>query len=80
MTNSLYISTTATGSGKALVALGIIDLILRKTNKVAFFQPIVLDCSEGHRDKDIDLILNYFSDRVSIHPRLFPARCSDIQG
>ncbi|MFN7319053.1 AAA family ATPase, partial [Microcystis sp.] len=44
MTNSLYISTTATGSGKALVALGIIDLILRKTNKVAFFQPIVLDC------------------------------------
>lgn len=60
MTNSLYISTTATGSGKALVALGIIDLILRKTNKVAFFQPIVLDCSEGHRDEDIDLILNYF--------------------
>jgi phosphate acetyltransferase len=60
MTNSLYISTTATGSGKALVALGIIDLILHKTNKVAFFRPVILDCLPDYKDEDIDLILNYF--------------------
>jgi phosphate acetyltransferase len=60
MTNSLYISTTATGSGKALISLGIIDLILRKTTKVAFFRPIVLTRPEVTKDDDIDLILNYF--------------------
>ncbi|MEG3438143.1 phosphate acetyltransferase [Pannus brasiliensis CCIBt3594] len=60
MTNSLYISTTATGSGKALVALGIIDLILQKTPKVAFFRPIILENHGTSKDEDIELILDYF--------------------
>jgi phosphate acetyltransferase len=60
MTNSLYISTTTTGSGKALVSLGIIDLILRKTTKVAFFRPVILADPETAKDEDIELILGYF--------------------
>jgi phosphate acetyltransferase len=60
MAYSLYISTTESGSGKALVALGILDLILRKTNKVGFFRPIIASREEGSLDEDIDLILKYF--------------------
>jgi hypothetical protein len=36
MGNSLYIGTTESGSGKALIALGTIELILRKAAKVSF--------------------------------------------
>ncbi|VEP12356.1 Phosphate acetyltransferase [Hyella patelloides LEGE 07179] len=61
MTASLYISTTETGSGKALVSLGIIELILRKTNKVAFFRPVIRKQPFGKQDEDINLILNYFA-------------------
>ena len=60
MTNSLYISTTEAGSGKALISLGIMELILRKTNKVAFFRPVIRKQPGGKPDEDINLILNYF--------------------
>nr|MDJ0573237.1 phosphate acetyltransferase [Pleurocapsa sp. MO_192.B19] len=61
MTSSLYISTTEAGSGKALISLGIIELILRKTNKVAFFRPVIRKQPCGKQDEDINLILNYFA-------------------
>ena len=61
MTSSLYISTTEAGSGKALISLGIIELILRKTNKVAFFRPVIRKHPFGKPDEDINLILTYFA-------------------
>ncbi|MDJ0902102.1 MAG: phosphate acetyltransferase [Xenococcus sp. MO_188.B8] len=61
MTSSLYISTTEAGSGKALISLGIIELILRKTNKVAFFRPVIRKQPLGKPDEDINLILTYFA-------------------
>jgi len=61
MTSSLYISTTEAGSGKALISLGIMELILRKTNKVAFFRPVIRKEPLGKQDEDISLILTYFN-------------------
>ena len=68
MTNSLFISTTEAGSGKALVSLGIIELLLRRTTRVHFFRPLIQSSEkpshplmEGHqRDEDIDLIVTHF--------------------
>ena len=61
MTSSLYISTTEAGSGKALISLGIIELILRKTSKVAFFRPVIRKQPGDKQDEDINLILTYFA-------------------
>jgi phosphate acetyltransferase len=60
MAQSLFISTTEDNSGKALVALGIIELILRKTTKVGFFRPII-PSGNGRRDDDIDLMIAHFA-------------------
>ncbi|PSF34548.1 phosphate acetyltransferase [Aphanothece hegewaldii CCALA 016] len=60
MAQSLFISTTEDNSGKALVALGILELILRKTTKVGFFRPII-PSGNGKRDDDIDLVINHFA-------------------
>jgi phosphate acetyltransferase len=68
MTNSLFIATTEAGSGKALVSLGIIELLLRRTTRVNFFRPLIQspDLShqgglDGHeRDEDINLIVSHF--------------------
>ncbi|HIK45596.1 MAG TPA: phosphate acetyltransferase [Leptolyngbyaceae cyanobacterium M65_K2018_010] len=68
MTHSLYISTTEAGSGKALVSLGIIELILRRTTKVHFFRPLILGGEDAGlgvpdlagQDEDINLIVNHF--------------------
>jgi phosphate acetyltransferase len=69
MGNSLYISTTESGSGKALVALGTIELILRKAAKVSFFRPVIQTTQTesksenllADRYKDIKLILQHFN-------------------
>jgi phosphate acetyltransferase len=71
MTNSLYISTTEAGSGKALVSLGIIDFLLRRTTKVHFFRPLIQPSEKlsqaypenQSRDEDIDLLVTHFNLR-----------------
>lgn len=61
MTSSLYISTTESGSGKILIALGIIEYFLRKTTRIGFFRPIIPDSFGTAKDADIDFILTHFN-------------------
>lgn len=60
MSTSLYISTIEAGSGKSMVALGVIEYALRKTTRVGFFRPVIHEPAPGKRDEDIDLILRHF--------------------
>lgn len=60
MANSLYIAATEARSGKSLVALGLMEMLLRKINKVAFFRPISL---KDH-DHDIELISSQFNLKI----------------
>ncbi|MBT3220190.1 MAG: phosphate acetyltransferase, partial [Proteobacteria bacterium] len=60
MANSLYLATTQPRCGKSLVSLGIMELLLRRTSRVAFYRPII-DCATDYcRDKHLDLILSHF--------------------
>lgn len=61
MTNSIYISTAEAHSGKALVALGMMELLLRKSAKVGFFRPVISDSYNKEPDQDITLILDHFN-------------------
>jgi phosphate acetyltransferase len=59
MANSIYITTAESYCGKSLIDLGIIDYVLRRTRRVAFFRPII-SAEPGKRDKNIELILGHF--------------------
>jgi phosphate acetyltransferase len=59
MARSIYISSSEPYSGKTLIALGCFEVALRHTKKVALFKPIVRDGETGHKDHNIELILNY---------------------
>jgi len=61
MIKSIFISSAEPYSGKSLITLGIFEAILRKTKKVAFFKPIIRDKDEGEKDKNIELILDYYN-------------------
>lgn len=60
MADSLYIATTQPHCGKSLISLGITELLLRRTNRVGVFRPIISDHSADERDKNIDLLLQHF--------------------
>ncbi|HEY80908.1 MAG TPA: phosphate acetyltransferase [Caldilineae bacterium] len=57
---SLYLATTETHCGKSLVSLGIMDLLLRRTQRVGVFRPIIKCQGSDRIDKNIDLLLKYF--------------------
>ncbi|WP_237200677.1 phosphate acetyltransferase [Rothia nasimurium] len=40
MTNGMYISAMNQGSGKSLIAIGLIDSLLKETDRVGFFRPV----------------------------------------
>jgi phosphate acetyltransferase len=60
VTDALYIATIDRYSGKSLVSLGVTELLLRKTNRVGIFRPVIGTQTDGERDKNIDLLLRHF--------------------
>ena len=60
MYKSLYITTTEPRCGKSLVSLGLCRRLLRRTQRLAVFRPIISSNLDGERDKNIDLLLSAF--------------------
>ena len=61
MSSSIYVATAEAHCGKSLVCLGIMEKILRKTERVAIFRPIISGRSKQQRDKNIELVLSHFN-------------------
>ena len=61
MANNLYITATEARSGKSAVSLGVMEMLIRKINKVGFFRPIINVSRNGDRDNDIDLMATHFN-------------------
>lgn len=60
MSHSVYISTIEEKSGKSLIALGLMELLLRKSSKIGYLRPIVSGPSL-EKDHHAALILKYFN-------------------
>ncbi|MFN2135016.1 MAG: phosphate acetyltransferase [Candidatus Promineifilaceae bacterium] len=61
MTNSIYLTTIEPYSGKSLVSLGIMEVLLRRTPNVGVFRPVIEIPPDKGRDKNIDLLLTYYN-------------------
>lgn len=60
MAKSLYIATLESQSGKSLIVLGLMQLLLGKMAKVGYFRPVIDDIEEGGIDNHIDTVINHF--------------------
>ena len=61
MTKTIFIATAEPYSGKSIVALGLVNMLLGKTKKVGYFKPIINNNSLEKRDVHIDTIISYFN-------------------
>jgi len=62
MSNNLYITGTEARSGKSVVSLGVMEMLLRKIERVGFFRPIIhAEPESGAMDNDINLIRTHFN-------------------
>lgn len=59
MTNAIYLTTTEPYSGKSIIALGLMNLLVAKTEKVAYFKPVI--SREGsEKDGHLETIASHF--------------------
>ena len=62
MPQNLYITATEERSGKSVIVLGVMQMLVKEVHKVAFFRPIISDTEPGDEDPDISLVLDHFDD------------------
>jgi phosphate acetyltransferase len=61
MTKSIFIATTEPYSGKSVVALGLVNMLLGKTKRIGYFKPIInADAIDG-KDAHIETAIEYFN-------------------
>jgi len=61
MTKSIFIASAEPFTGKSVIALGLVNMLLGKTEKIGFFKPIISEQSPGRKERHIEAILDYFS-------------------
>ena len=61
MSKAIYIATTEPNSGKSIVSLGLMQLLLGKAAKVGYFRPIIDDYVPGVKDNHINTLISYFN-------------------
>ena len=61
MKKAVYIATTEPNSGKSILSLGMMQLLLGKTAKVGYFRPIIDDPAPGSTDNHINTVIGYFN-------------------
>jgi phosphate acetyltransferase len=59
MTNALYLTTTEPFSGKSIIALGLMNLLAGKTEKIAYFKPVI-SSTDGLKDNHLETMIHHF--------------------
>lgn len=60
MSKAIYIVATEPDSGKSLVSLGLLRMMLTKSSKVGYFKPILNENSKSSFDEETNTALNFF--------------------
>ena len=61
MSRNVYIAAMQSSSGKSAIALGVMEMMVKKIGRVGFFRPIVAaDRNAPERDNDIALMTSHF--------------------
>ncbi|AWG22950.1 phosphate acetyltransferase [Flavobacterium faecale] len=61
MNKAIYVATSEFNSGKSIVTLGLMSMLIGKTAKVGYFRPIIEDFEDGKQDNHIETVLSHFN-------------------
>jgi phosphate acetyltransferase len=61
MTKNIFIASAEPYTGKSVIAFGLINMLLSKTQRVGYFKPIIAQEDADKKDPHIDALLDYFN-------------------
>ena len=60
MSKAIYIASSESDSGKSVVTLGLMNILLGKIRKIAYFKPVIRDNDIGQKDINIETMIDHF--------------------
>jgi len=60
MAKTIFIASAEPGSGKSIVTIGLVNMLLCKTQKIGFFKPVINSDPKEKKDIHIQTVLEYF--------------------
>jgi phosphate acetyltransferase len=64
MTNAIYLASVESLAGKSMIALGLMNLLSAKAEKIAYFRPVV-SCERAAKDARVLAIKEYFKIKAN---------------
>lgn len=61
MSKAIYIATIESHSGKSLVSLGLLRMMLTRSTKVGYFRPVINELKHSHYDNHTKTAINFFN-------------------
>lgn len=61
MTKNIFIASAEPYTGKSVIAFGMINMLLAKTQKVGYFKPIIAQEDPDKKDEHVEAMIDYFS-------------------
>jgi phosphate acetyltransferase len=65
MSKAIYITASEPYSGKSVVTLGLMNMLVGKVKNIAYFKPVIKESSESNKDIYIETMINHFGLNVS---------------
>lgn len=65
MIKTVFIASTEAYSGKSIISIGLVNMLLGKAQKIGFFKPIISQSSPEKKDDHIDTILTHFDLQIA---------------
>jgi phosphate acetyltransferase len=60
MSKNVFIASSEPYSGKSVIVLGLVNMLLGKTKKLGYFKPIINDQPGGKKDNHLNTVTEYF--------------------
>tara|TARA_R110002050_G_scaffold94765_3_gene197316 strand:- start:49900 stop:51990 length:2091 start_codon:yes stop_codon:yes gene_type:complete len=77
MSKGIYVATIEPNSGKSVVVLGLMRMLLGKIAKVGYFRPIIEDTETGEMDNHINTVVSHFEIDIN-YKRTFAYTRSEV--
>lgn len=65
MNKSVFIATTEPYSGKSIIALGLMNMLLSKVKKIGYFKPVISFNPKEKKDAHIETVIKYFGLNIA---------------
>ena len=65
MTKTIFIASAEPYSGKSIIALGLVAMLLGKAQKIGYFKPVISPDTPGQQDLHIRIIIEHFQLAVT---------------